>query len=122
MGVSGNSDDYPYSPQSEYIITDLATLKVFADEKRWKIMQIIANEAKTVQGIAEEVGVPFTQLYYHINLLEKHGLIQLVGTRRLPGAILEKYYRVTAIRYMLSPSIAYPGSSMDADGLFATAD
>jgi predicted ArsR family transcriptional regulator len=52
-------------------------------------------EPITVKQIAKHLDVSPNKLYYHINLLEKHGLIRVVDTQLVSG-IVEKHYRVSA--------------------------
>ena len=75
-------------------ITDLESLKVLADPLRLSILEYLMKPS-TVKRIAEKLGKPPTKLYYHFNLLEQHGLIQLVDTRVVSG-IIEKHYQATA--------------------------
>jgi DNA-binding transcriptional ArsR family regulator len=82
--------------KAEYIIADLETLKAFCDPLRHAIMRCITEQPLSIRQIAEQLGKPFTNLYYHINILEKSGLIYLAGQRLISGAVLEKYYHVSA--------------------------
>ena len=41
-------------------------------------MHELAHEPRTVHQVAESLGVPFTRLYYHIKMLEKHNLVRVV--------------------------------------------
>ena len=68
-------------------------------------MQEIANTPRTVQQIAEALDVPFTRLYYHIKMMEKHGLIRMVDLKQMPGAIEEKYYQVSARQFIIDRSL-----------------
>ena len=83
-------------PAPEFILRDLDTIKVLVDPVRTRIIQLLSYEPRSVQHLAAEMNVPFTRLYYHINLLEKHGLVRLVKTRALAGAAEEKYYEAAA--------------------------
>jgi hypothetical protein len=67
----------------------------------------------TVKELAEELDMPSTKLYYHINLLEKHGLI-LVGDTQIVSGIIEKQYQVVAEDISVHKHIiATDGSSED---------
>ena len=92
-------------PDDERIIRRLDTLKVYFNPMRTRIMQEIAHTPRTVQQIAEALDVPFTRLYYHIKLMEKHGLIRMVDVRQLSGAIEEKYYQVSARMFVIDRSL-----------------
>ena len=92
-------------PVSELWLRDVETIKVFADSLRLKIIKRM-EEPITVKQVAEELDIPAAKLYYHINLLQKHGLIQVVG-HNLETGIVEKIYQVTARQFKLvNPLIA----------------
>lgn len=92
-------------PDQERIIHSLDTLKVYFDPVRTRIMQEMANTPRTVQQIAEALDVPFTRLYYHIKMMEKHELIRMVDVKQMPGAIEEKYYQVAARMFVVDRSL-----------------
>ncbi|UCE00243.1 MAG: winged helix-turn-helix transcriptional regulator [Chloroflexota bacterium] len=82
-------------PAPVMMIKDLETLKILADPLRNQILEILAPEKLTVTQIADKLGLVPSKLYYHINLLEKHGLIQEVETV-VKANIIEKIYWITA--------------------------
>lgn len=84
-----------FKPAPVLIIKDLETLKIMADPQRNQILEILAPEKQTINQIAEKLGLSPSKLYYHINLLEKHGLIQEVNTI-VKANIIEKVYWITA--------------------------
>ena len=109
-----------HQPEAERLINDLETLKVYFDPMRSKIMRTVAYRPRTVQEIAQELDVPFTRLYYHMNLLEKHGLIRVVETRNLSGAVEEKYYQISARSFVIDRAlltVSSDDSNEKADGL-----
>ena len=63
----------------EFLVDDLEALKVIAHNTRLDILQSL-KRPKTVKEIAKLLKLPATKLYYHVNLMEKHGLIQVVET------------------------------------------
>ena len=90
------------SIQEEYIVTDLETIKIISDPLRVQILEHVglASEAGvliTVKELAENLEIPPTKLYYHVNLLEKHHLIRVAETRVVSG-IIEKLYQIRARR------------------------
>jgi len=91
------------APHAEMTITDLDTLKVMADPLRLHIRELMLQPG-TVKQVAAELDIPATKLYYHVNLLEKHGLIAVVGSRLVSG-IVEKQYQVTAYRLRVAPHL-----------------
>ncbi|MEZ4869728.1 MAG: helix-turn-helix domain-containing protein [Caldilineaceae bacterium] len=106
----------PTTPKAEQWILDLETIKVFADPLRLKIIRLMA-EPTTVKTVAEALDIAPAKLYYHVNLLHKHGLIQVVD-HNLETGIVEKVYRVTARDFKLvNPLIAgpdFPAEAADA--------
>src|SRR4051812_17141092 len=88
----------PFEPEALHMIADLETLRVIADPVRVQILEASVMEPRTVKQIARLLGIPATKLYYHINMMEEHGLLRVVGTRLVSG-ILEKQYRATAMSF-----------------------
>lgn len=92
-------------PLPELWLREVETIKVFADTLRLKIVKLM-EEPTTVKQVAQALDVPPATLYYHINLLQKHGLIQVVD-HNLDTGIVEKIYQVTARQFKLvNPLIA----------------
>ncbi len=89
---------------STYRIRDLDTLRVISDPLRSQIYDLCADRPHTVREIAGKLGLSPTRLYYHINLLEKHGLILVDETRRV-GNLIEKRYRSVAARLEIDDSL-----------------
>ena len=93
-----------YQPDAVFIIEDLETLKIMADARRMQILEVVLNQTATVKEIAEQLTQPASQLYYHINTLEKHGLIRVVDTRIVSG-IIEKWYGAAAKQYQVAKAL-----------------
>ena len=94
----------------EIRITDLETLKVISAPLRFQILERIglasdSGQLTTVKQLSEDLEIPPTKLYYHINLLEKYGLIQIPETRVVSG-IIEKYYQIAAQRIRVDLDIS----------------
>ena len=88
--------------EEEYVLSNLDTLKILSDPLRMQILEQISlinerGQAAAVKQLADALSMPPTKLYYHVNLLEEHGLIRVVETRLISG-ILEKRYQVRARR------------------------
>ena len=101
-----------FKPDDILTIDNLQTLKVYFDPLRARIMNEMAHEPRTVHQVAEALGVPFTRLYYHIKMMEKHNLIRVVDVVQLAGAIEEKYYQVSARQFSIDRSLL----TFDPDG------
>ncbi len=94
-------------PDDLFTIQDLETLRVASDPLRLQILNVLRGEPRTVKEIARVLHLPQTKLYYHINLLEKHGLIRVVGTRLVSG-ILEKQYQASAYKFSVAYNLLTP--------------
>lgn len=108
---------------SELVVSDLDTLKVLSDPLRLKILQLFAEghqTPRTVKAIAAMLDLPPTKLYYHINLLEKHGLIRVAETNVVSG-IIEKSYEPAAenIRVEVDHKLLAPDTSVGDENLNA---
>ncbi|WP_048600428.1 winged helix-turn-helix domain-containing protein [Rubeoparvulum massiliense] len=68
--------------------------KALLDEKKQMILRSIEHEEKSIKQIADEVNLPSSRLYYHMNQLEELGLVELVRTE-YKGNMKENYYQST---------------------------
>ena len=93
-----------FTDQTSFIIKDLDTLKVIADPLRFQILDLLVIEPLTVKELAEKLGLAPSKLYYHVNLLEEHGLIVVADTRIVSG-IIEKHYRASSPGIDIDPSL-----------------
>jgi len=84
-----------FEPAQQMTISNLETLKVAADPTRLRILEILTEKPLTVKQVAHKLDTTPTKLYYHINLLEQHGLITVTASRIVSG-IIEKQYRTSA--------------------------
>lgn len=84
-----------FKPAPVMMVHDLETLKILADPLRNQILEILAPEKLTTNQMAEKLGLAPSKLYYHINLLEKYGLIQEVDAI-VKANIIEKVYWISA--------------------------
>lgn len=90
--------------RGEYEITDFETLKVVADPLRAQIFELLVQDTHTVAQVAEKLGLGASKLYYHFGLLEKVGLIKVVGTRQVRNMV-EKDYRAAYDTIDVAPSL-----------------
>lgn len=97
------------------VIRDLETLKLVSDPLRLRLLEIAREEPVTAKEMASRVGVSQTRLYYHIKLLEEHGLLEIASTRLVSG-IVEKRYRTTAYRLSVDKTLIGP-SAQGSDAL-----
>jgi Helix-turn-helix domain len=96
----------------ERLALDPATLKALADPVRSFLVYSLVPEAKTVKTLAQELDVPVTRLYYHVQRLEALGLIFVEKTRLVSG-IREHHYRATARELVLDRASFASGKGLD---------
>ena len=70
------------TPAQVVPIEHLETLRVLVDSQRHRIVTLLIDEPQTARELAERLGLARTRLYYHLALLEQHGLIVVSSTRR----------------------------------------
>ncbi len=93
--VEKNSNISSVEPMEQLVVDDLETLKVLSDPLRMQIAEFMSHQPRTVKQVAKELGTTPHKLYYHVKLLEDHGLIRVVETRLVSG-IVEKHYQIAA--------------------------
>jgi DNA-binding transcriptional ArsR family regulator len=93
-----------FEPDKEYMVTSLETLKVVSDPIRLRILELLVEKSRTVKELASRLGSTPTKLYYHVNLLEEHGLLKVVSQRIVSG-IIEKQYRTRAYSFNVDKAI-----------------
>lgn len=104
-----------FTPATEMTISDLETLKVMSDPLRMNLLEAFMRGPTTVKQIAAQVNVPQSKLYYHVGMLEKHGLIAVVDTQLVSG-IVEKWYQAAASSFRIDRKLlkgAEAGSAFD---------
>ena len=92
------------APQKDmHRLTTLEQMKVLADPRRIRILELLCEE-RTTKQVAEILGEPPTRLYHHVSALERVGLVRLARTRQSRGA-LEKYYVAVAKTFSADPGL-----------------
>jgi DNA-binding transcriptional ArsR family regulator len=94
-----NMDEMRDEPAAQLTISDLEALKIMSDPLRLRLVDLLRQAPATVKHLAASMELAPRSLYYHINLLERHGLIRVVQTRLVSG-IQEKTYRATAYLFI----------------------
>jgi predicted ArsR family transcriptional regulator len=85
----------------ELLLTDLDQIAEATHPVRSALMFRL-DRPRSAAELAEEMGVPVTRLYHHLNRLERLGFIAVVATRR-SGAKTERRYRTVASGFRLDP-------------------
>jgi DNA-binding transcriptional ArsR family regulator len=91
-------------PERELHVTEIETLKILSDALRSRILDLLRAEPLTVKQLAAMLKLAPKKLYYHVNLMEQHGLIRIVSTRLVSG-IVEKTYRATAYLFLFEDEV-----------------
>ena len=108
-----------FKPAPVLMVKDLETLKILADPLRNQILEILAPEKLTVNQIAEKLGLTPSKLYYHINLMEKHGLIQEVDSI-IKANIIEKIYWISAYECKMADNLCNFSTSEGQQSIMTT--
>jgi DNA-binding transcriptional ArsR family regulator len=102
-------DEMRDEPAQEQVVSDLETVRVMADPLRQQLLDMLRGEPLTVTHLAQRLGVKRTQLYHHLNLMVKHGLVRVVRTRLVSG-ITEKWYRAAALSFIVDRALFATGA------------
>jgi DNA-binding transcriptional ArsR family regulator len=84
---------------------------LLSDSTRLEIIELLGRP-RSVAELAEQMRVPRTRLYHHINQLDEAGMIRVAETRQV-GAQTEKIYQVSA--YSFQPSKEYLERALPRD-------
>jgi DNA-binding transcriptional ArsR family regulator len=120
--VENISKSRPEGLKDRVVIDDLETLKVLSDPLRMQIIELMSDQARTVKQLAKELDTTPHKLYYHVKLLEDHGLIRVVETRMVSG-IVEKHYQIVAKDIVVADgllSVSKPEGKSDVEGLISS--
>jgi DNA-binding transcriptional ArsR family regulator len=112
MSVTQLLDDLPAAPDDDVvpdvkIIEDLATLRLLSDPLRLRLIEELGAAPTTVKALARAMDMKPNRLYYHVNLLEEHGLVRVTQTRIVSG-IVERTYALVAKHFAVSDALALP--------------
>lgn len=86
------------------MIDNLPQLKCVSDPFRIKLLELMADEPKTGQQIADELDIPRAKIHYHLAELEKNGIIEIVKTEQ-KHSIIQKFYAPVAKTLIPSPDL-----------------
>ncbi|WP_221891216.1 ArsR family transcriptional regulator [Microbispora sp. KK1-11] len=81
-------------PETFHVTTD-EQLRAVSNLTRHRIMAMLRFEPATITQIAQRMGLAKGSSSYHVRLLERAGLVKVVGTRKVRG-VTERYYAMTA--------------------------
>jgi DNA-binding transcriptional ArsR family regulator len=104
---------------AQFVLGSLDAIKAVADPLRIRILFETTYFSRTVKELAALLDVPQTRLYYHVKLLERHGLLTVVE-RRMVSGIEERRYRSPTNGFTISPTLI--GEAVDSGLLTAMLD
>ncbi len=81
-------------------ISSPAAISALMNPFRIRLMTSLSREPESVKELSARFEVPATRLYHHLGLMEEHGAVRVVGTRR-SGARTERCY--AAVRGGIAP-------------------
>lgn len=70
-------------------------LKSLSDPLRCRIVSLLISKSYTGQQLSHELEIPRAKIHYHLNELEKNGLIAVVKNE-VKNGIIQKFYRSVA--------------------------
>ncbi|MGO9829055.1 MAG: ArsR/SmtB family transcription factor [Myxococcaceae bacterium] len=85
-------------------ITTLAALRAVSDDQRQRILSVLIRRPQGARELASELHMSRPKVYYHLNLLEQHGLIRVVA-QRVRGRQVERVYRAVARGFRVESSL-----------------
>jgi DNA-binding transcriptional ArsR family regulator len=106
----------PIYPDNIQVIASVETLKVVADPLRLRLLTALRQAPATAKQLAASLETSLKGLYYHLGLLEEHGLIRVRSTRVVSG-IIEKQYEPTAYRITVDRALFAPEAPEARTGL-----
>jgi len=101
-GASGRGSANGKRADDAFVIRDVQTLKALADPLRHEILALL-DSPRAVRELAEHLGRPPDRLYYHLRLLEQHGLIVAIEERGK-----ERHYKLVAETIQIDPDLTMP--------------
>jgi DNA-binding transcriptional ArsR family regulator len=108
--------DAEFEQKSQITINDLETLKVISDPLRRRILELALVEPMTTKQIAEALEAAPSKVYYHVRLLENHGLLKVAETRLIANMV-ENLYQTAAQQISVDPSLLLSPAS-EGSGAF----
>lgn len=83
--------------KNEHVL-ELPQLKALTHPMRLRLVESLADRPMTTKQVAEILDEDPLKLYYHMNVLEEVGLIEVVETQ-IKGNLVEKHYRSVARQF-----------------------
>ena len=108
------------SSRKPLALRSLQQVKALAHPLRFRMFERLIDEPRTGKQLAELLGTKPTQLYHHLRVLQRSGLIKQAGTRKKRGTT-EKYFQAVSDRITINDKLfkgrANAGSAIRAQVL-----
>ncbi|HEX8754316.1 MAG TPA: helix-turn-helix domain-containing protein [Solirubrobacterales bacterium] len=96
MSPPSESKAAPSRPRAREI--DRSLLKVMGHPVKVRALSVLSDRSASPKEIADQLDLPIGQVSYHVRALEELGMIELVGTRQVRGAV-EHFYKAVSRLY-----------------------
>lgn len=83
------------------VIDNYDQLKALSDPFRIQILNLLIEGSYTGQQISQSIEIPRAKIHYHLNEMEKYGLIEVARTE-VKNGIVQKFYR--SVAYSFTPA------------------
>lgn len=94
-------------------VNSLQALRAVADTQRHRILAMLIEEPLTAAAVAEKLRIARTRVYYHLDILKKHGFIEVVEERPV-AAMIERTYRALARAFRVDRRMLSATSAVSA--------
>ncbi|MCA1054095.1 winged helix-turn-helix domain-containing protein [Rossellomorea aquimaris] len=88
--------------------------KLISNATRIKIIHLLKQEELTAMEVATRLGKSVGSVHYHIQLLHKGGILELVKEKK-KGGIIEKYYKSKATKFVMEDKTSDVSSSVSTN-------
>ena len=93
-----------------FVVRDLEQARLLSSPLRLRLLGAFCGEPRTTKQVAGVLGEPPTKLYRHVDALHRAGLLELMGERRVRGAI-ERYFQAVAARFSVDGALLSTASA-----------
>lgn len=83
-----------------FIVNDSKIAKILVDPMRRAILELLREKPMTQTQLASELGLTAPSLYYHINLLKSHKLVNIVKRKVGTHGIVEIFFSSSAYLFV----------------------
>ena len=87
-----------------HILNTLEEINIVSDPIRLKILMTLGRSPKNAQDLSDALGVSRSKIHYHLKILEKNGIIEVVDTELING-ITQKYFLPVAKAFIPNSEI-----------------